>query len=171
MWLTERQANPHSPLQMKSRKSSQDLMPSVGGRSLGSDCYPCCAGLALRSRPSLCAAVLAHLLPAEFPSCWCSCLPECVPPALALHPLLWEASSYSACKVGFRLDSVYSLAGALRLTERVEMDCSFCTNTAALSPVNGAQKDKKHYPVRKELKTLLLDIDLSTLQTSYFSLN
>lgn len=164
MWLTERQTNPHSPLRMKSRKSSQGLMPSAGGRSLGSDCYPCCAGLALRSRPSLCAAVLAHLQ--NFPAAGAP-----VYLSVCLQPWLWEASFYSACKVGFRLDSVYSLAGALRLTERVEMDCSFCTNTAALSPVNGAQKDKKHYPVRKELKTLLLDIDLSTLQASYFSLN
>lgn len=76
------------------------------GRSLRSDCYPCCAVLALRSCSSLCAC----LLPAEFPSCCCSCcscLPERVPPAPCLPPLLWEASFYSACKVGFRPDSAF----------------------------------------------------------------
>lgn len=68
------------------------------------------------------------------------------------------------------MDFTYSLAGTLRLTQRMEMDGWFCTNASAVSAVNGVQKDKKPHPAGKDLKALLLDTDLSTLQALYFSL-
>lgn len=119
--------------------------------------------------------LLARLLTAViFPAC-----DALVCPSAYLQLRLWVQPSaspvlgglvYSACEAVFRLDFMCSLAGTLRLTQHMEMDCWFCTTTAALSLVNGVQKDKKHYPVRKDQKALLQHIDLSTSQALYFSL-
>lgn len=61
MWQTESQTNPDNLLEMKSRKSPQNLVLSAGGRSLGSDFIP----------------VVLALLSEAAPPCVLQCWPAC----------------------------------------------------------------------------------------------
>lgn len=63
MWQTESQTNPDNLLEMKSRKSPQNLVLSAGGRSLGSDFI------------SVVLALLSEAAPPSVLQCWpvCSC--------------------------------------------------------------------------------------------------
>lgn len=114
-------ASPAGPFQMKGRKSSQDLVLSAGGRSLSCNFCPSCADLALASCSSLCAANSAGRTTACVPD-----LDALVCLSAYLHPHLWVQPSaspvlgglrYSACKVVFGLDFMYSLTGNLRHME------------------------------------------------------